>query len=344
MEQRLVPRLPVRLALLLVCLLASACGSQQASRSYESVEPRFQRAFLGLERALDSDENRSARRILSGILARKPEGKSLGLAEAYGRVLDGRALGEQLEFVLEGELIEAPESEGGSALYRMVLYCTNHSQSAVQLLLPPPTVERLDHRLYLSGSDSRAVENRVIDGLEGLSLEAEESFRIDLGEFDASLANAIARRDRWRLEALSGEVVANGERLPLRAPEVASYERVFLAPYLPDDPVEPEILLEYIERQSFTMPGLLERCIRIDPARWSETLRRLVPLVRSMDDERLAYIAPALRWLSRSARLGGDPRTWRMALSNLEEEPSARSALDLPERDSDAEVTQNAPR
>jgi len=343
MEQRLVPRLPVRWALLLVCLLGSACGSQQ-TRSDESVEPRFQRAFLGLERALDGDENRSARRILAGILARNPEGKSLELAQAYGRVLDGRALGEQVEFLLEGELIEAEEDAESGDLYRMALYCTNHSEFSVQLLMPPPTLERLDHRLYLSGSDSRAVENRVVDGLEGLSLEAGESIRIDLGEFDAGLANAIARRDRWRLESLSGEVLADGVRLPLRAPEVATYEQVFLATYLPDAQVEPEVLLEYIERSSFTMPGLLERCIRIDPARWTETLRRLAPLVQSMDDERLAYIAPALRWLSRSARLGGDPRTWRAALANLDEEDGGRAALDLPDREVEAEATELAPR
>lgn len=342
MGQRQVLRSRLQLALTLFCLLASGCRSQQTSARDETIEVRFQRAFEGLDRALEEGEDDSARRILTGIMARGPRGRSLELAMSYSRVLEGRELAAGIEFALVDERTFSDEATSESGVYRLALFCTNRNESEVQVFLPPPTLEYLDHRLYLAStetkltsSDTRAVENRVVEGLDGLVLAAGESVRIELGEFSLTCESAMARRERWRLKTLSGELLVGERRLPFRAPEVQSCEVVRIPDYFPKQPLDPEVLVEYVKREDLNLPALLERCVRIPASRWTETLEMLAPVVQTMEDQRVSDIAPALRWLSRSARVGGDARTWRAGLASLTDQPEAREALDLPSSQSD---------
>ncbi|MFT5284304.1 MAG: hypothetical protein ACI8TQ_000460 [Planctomycetota bacterium] len=321
-----------QLAPFLFLVIASACRSQSESAGNSPIEPRFLNSLRLLGAAVEAGEDESAQRILNGILGRAPEGHTLEIVEGFQEVLEGRFVAKQIAFNLIEE--DAPSSlssdNGGS--YLLTLQVTNRGSTPVQIFLPPPTLHHLDHQIFLSGSETKSMDSRIIDGLDGLSLLIGETVRIELGEYSAVTAKALARRERWKVKMLSGEFEVDGRRLPFSAPSVHFCEVVLLADYLSDEPIAPQALLDYVQAQSINMPALLERCVRIPPSRWTETLESLAPIVQAMDDQRVTDIAPVLRWLSRSGLIGGDARTWRFALSQIKgEAQQSRPALDLPD-------------
>lgn len=81
------------------------------ARDIEAVPPEFMPAFAELERAVASGDDLTARRILMGIYSRAPQGRALTLAEAFERVLAGRAAVAELHL----KLVARPESEPSGA-------------------------------------------------------------------------------------------------------------------------------------------------------------------------------------------------------------------------------------
>jgi hypothetical protein len=79
----------------------------------------------------------------------------------------------------------------------------------------------------------------------------------------------------------------------------------------------------------------MERAVRITPERRAEALDRLTPVVERLSIVELELLVPALRWLSRVTRPGGDPEAWRLWLREraridaLRREP-AWERLELP--------------
>lgn len=320
----MTPRAPLPRLLLALALAGAACVAP-AERGRDE-DARFEHAFGQLARAVDAGDDAVARRILAGILARGPSGRAAEVAQGFEAILDGRRLAEELAF----ELVADPLPDGEGA-YALALRCTGTPYDDVTLRLPPMTVERLATWVTPGGSEARSIEALTVEEVHRLRVPAGGEVRLELGVFRPELDGALAQRDRWRAETRSGEVLVGERPLPVRAPDVRSLELVHLAPFLPREPVDPQALLDYVRRESVAMPPLMERAVRIPPERWNETLRRLRPVAAELSDERLSEIAPALRWLSRTARVGGDPRAWRLILAaGFREEPGV-PGLDLPE-------------
>ncbi|MBK7876713.1 MAG: hypothetical protein IPJ77_13370 [Planctomycetes bacterium] len=111
-----------------ILLIPSACRTAGGSRvsslddderrpaaapeaiALSQVEPEFLPALESVQSAVHAGDDATARAILDRVLWRGPGGKSLAVARAFERVLDGRAALRELELVLEA----APESASGS--------------------------------------------------------------------------------------------------------------------------------------------------------------------------------------------------------------------------------------
>jgi hypothetical protein len=230
--------------------------------------------------------------------------------------------------------VASDEEDAREGAYRLLLVCTSPASEPVRLELPPPTLERLTTRVSALGGEERTVASLSVDELPGSTVPAGGEAALDLGVHAPELGPFLAQRDRWRLEVRSGSAEVGGRTLPLRAPEMQSLELVHLAPFLPPEPVEPDELLRYVQQRRVALPPLMERAVRIPPERWNETLARFSPVADRLSDKRLTFVAPALRWLSRSALLGADPRGWRVALASVElPGETQRDGLDLPSAD-----------
>lgn len=305
-------------------LLVAGCAAA-GGRGRQVVDPRFQRSFEALGAAVEAGDDATARRVLAGILARAPEGVTLERADAYLAILDGREVGRALALALRSE---PTGTEDGA--YRLVLVARGLAAGDVRLELPPSPLERLSCFAFAGGSDARTVDTSSCSALSGTTVPAGAELALDLGTFVPDVEGALARRDLWRLDPRGGEAVLGDRRLPLQGPPVETCEVVRLASFLPPEPLGPEPLLEYVCRSRIASAPLMERAVRIPPERWDETLDRLAGLSESFSDERLTAIAPALRWLARSPRLGADPRAWRAALARGFAR-GAPPALDLPD-------------
>ncbi len=311
--------------LVITASLGAGCTAPGDPRG-SGASRRFEHTFAQLALAVENDEDEVARRILAGIRARGPRGRDAELVEGYEAILDGRDLARELHFALVVEELD----EAGA--YRVVLSCSSTAEEPVVLDLPPPTLERLTTWVSPMGSDARDVEHQTVAGFTGGVLPPGGELRIDLGEQRVSLGNALAQRDRWRLTLRSGTSRLGDRTLPLQTPTAETCERVHLAPFLPTEELHPGVLVEYVQRERIAVPPLMERAVRIPPERWNEALELVASIAPELSDERLSTITPALRWLSRSARLGGDPRSWRVVLASADAPSELPQGLDLPSR------------
>ncbi len=328
----MLPRYPARIgamALRFLLLAGAACVAPREGGELEGdLEPHFQHALEQLGRAVAADDDAVARRILGGILARRPTGRALELALEFDAVLDGRDLARDL--VLELRVESSGDAQNPS--HQLSLVCRSPATLPIRLDLPPPTLEQVTTWAFAAGTEQRMVENRTLYEFPGAVVPPGTDLVLDLGGHAAPLRNAIARRDHWRMTTRSGTVQLGERSLPLRAPVVRSCEAVALAPFLPGGTVEPEVLVEYVRRETIALPPLMERAVRIAPSRGSEAIALIAGIVSELDDERLSTIAPALRWLSHTARLGADPRAWRRALESGGADVVSVPGLDLPDR------------
>ena len=328
-------------ALALAGLLAS-CASEPARPeriliespgvARRAVHPAFLPAFDALQAAVDDGEDELARRILAGILARRPPAGLIEFARGYERILDGRAVLEDLELRLVSEAVGGSDRD-----FRLVLEASHGRASELVLHLPPTNLRHIVVGIDPHGGESRHLSTEVISALAELTLPPGEVLRHPILDYELTAGGALAVRERWSLEPRAGEVEVDGRWLPAQNPRVAPAERTVLASFLPRAPVEPAELVRYAARpEAVHMPPLIERTVRIDPERREEALDLLAPLVADLaeaDPERLETIAPALRWLSRSVYPGTHPQAWAdwFAARRTRSEEIPAGGLVLPE-------------
>jgi hypothetical protein len=114
---------PLPIACCLALATCASCGATSASqaasergamfaptaRDLEALPPEFLPAFTELQRSVAAGDDLTARRILMSIYSRAPQGRALSLAQAFERVLAGRAAVAELHL----KLVARPDSDSG---------------------------------------------------------------------------------------------------------------------------------------------------------------------------------------------------------------------------------------
>ena len=298
------------------------------------VRPSLEPAFNALRGAMEDGDDEYALGILDGLRVRaRGDEELLKVLDSSERILKGRRLVRALNLNLRvepagiGKVGEVPARR-----FRLLLDVAHGRTDTLVLSLPPGTLERLTVSIDALGSQSKSYQTEALDLFEGLAIEPGRTETVELLTYNVPYGGQVAVRDQWDLQLLSGEVRRGDEAYPAMRVGVQRCERVSIAPYFPQEPLEPSVLLEYIAGEEIHGPPLIERTVRIDDARREEALELLAPLVEDLerdDPERLAEIAPALRWLARVVEPGTE---WGDVLSKPARRPATRSPLDIGQR------------
>ena len=276
------------------------------------VPPQFVPVLDAIRIALENGDELNARRSLAMLFGRRPTGRTLELAQGFERILDGRQRVRWLNLRLE-----AHELSGASGAFRLELVV---SQSGPEDLVLHPGGAQLRVRQYAVDPDGHERRGARQDGVpfpKELRLPtggAEQRF--DVAQLDLQApAGVLAYSALLILEFLPGEFVgSDGRYLPVQHIPAPEIELVRLAGFLPTTPVDPRELVRYVEEGRIYVPALMERAVRIPPEQRQLALDLLTDCVEPMIAVELELLVPALRWLARTRRPGGDPEAWRQWL------------------------------
>lgn len=281
-----------------------------------------------LSTAMSERDDELALRLLDRLRAQLPPEVLVDRLESWSRLLEGRALTRELAPRLECRRIEA--GPGTPERRALLLVMDNPHAEALALECAPPRLVRTSTWIDARGELARNQQTSTLDGFERLTLAGAATSEIALGEFEPAAGRALAVRERFELLWSAG-LLRRGERmLPLDRGSRPDCDYVGLSGLLPTAPVEPLELLRYAEGERVRVAALVERAVRIPPARYDEALDLLAAAPLSV--ERIGELAPALRWLSRDPLLGDDAQGWQDWLRERHNRASAATspALDLP--------------
>jgi hypothetical protein len=309
----------------LVALQAlGGCRALGGSESHPEIDPSYGNQFGALTAAVDDDDDDTARRILAGIYARRPKGDTLRVADKYDRILRGRRLVTHLEFSLVGV---RDEERSETVVY---LEARHDLSTPVTLHSSAGTLRRVVNAITPDGRGLRNEKTLAVEGVSELSLSPGQAIRIEVDRFALQAGSSLAVRARWDLDLAAAHAEAEPERIPVNDVPVAPYLEVRTASYLPADPVEPIELANYLEGVGrFRVEAMLERAVRIEPARWQEALDLVTPVVLGGSTLEVGRAVPALIWLTGNYELGRDPRVWQSLLRTRSRERSSEPQPDL---------------
>jgi len=320
------------LALLALVLLAFgpavACTAPRPASLLptEPIDPRFEPAFQSLAAALDAGDEPTAQLILDRILGRDPPPSTRALAEAYGRILRGRALARELDLALEGELADDDQTVA-------LTLVANHPLH-VELVLrgSTGTLSQILTMVDASGTEQRVSRSLALEEVAEVRLAPGAQTRVALGRYAVPIGGALAVEAEWDLRLPPGTLLVDDQELPVQFLTVRGCETRRVAPWLPDSEVEPGELARYVGAGGRAMPALMERAVRIEPERRGEALDALAPVALALPRIELAALVPALRWLSGERAIGADPEAWAQWLEALRATPPdpAPTGPDLP--------------
>ncbi len=312
-----------RLVLLLALSLAApACRSTARPKlapvripTVAGVGPRYAPILQALAAAVEDHDDAVARRIAANMRLRLAADAARGadasradaraLLDGFDRVLEGRRLVDTLDLQLDVRPVE------GQPATRVVLRVRTRSNTRLELR-PGGALLRVQRvSLTPEGKESRAARTCGVGNVASLVLD-EGWLEVPLGTFATTIpSNALGARTRWSLDMLGGEILEEGTPYPAQNVQVEGVERVDLAPFLTNTPVDPADLAAYVQRPGVALAPILERTVRIAPDRRDEALDLLTPLVETMVPEQISTLVPTLRWLSPTSTPGRDPLAWR---------------------------------
>lgn len=339
--------------LLAVALLSMSCGSVQDSVSgteqvvlpaegieierdlVSGVPPEVVPLLEAIRLALETGDEANARRSLFLLMQRDPVGRTLQIAEGFERILDGRHRIGWMDLVLE-----TVEGDGAPGVFHLELSISQHGPEDLRLRLGGVRLKVYQYAVDPDGRERRSTRRDGVPFPKELILKrGAEPLRLPVADLEMSApADILAISYLFTLEFLPGEfVMDDGRFLPVQNIPTPELELVRLAKELPNSAVAPSELVSYVERGRIFVPALLERAVRIQPAQREEALDLLTPVVDRMNSVEFELLVPALRWLSRSVRPGGDPEAWKSWLDlrsrkNLEAAEPDWDGLRLPGR------------
>jgi len=302
------------------------------STSAPAIDERFTQSFEFVRLALEDGDDRTARLLLASVLARASDAATREVALRWVDVVDGRAVMGACRFDL---VIDDDPDEPGATAVDLVL--TSELRSGARLECPPFVLTRtfvaID-RLGVERSDSTSIlwEPGAYMGLPAGGAPV----RLRVTTQPLPRTDAVALRESWRLEVKSGHVRFEGRRLPMRAFEVESPRKEWLAAYLDRGALAPDEFMRFVsdpesyelDHEVFTA-RMLERLLRVPIARRQELRRALTAFAAELDDVRFERLVPALRWTSQADH-GHDAAAWRAALAHgrAHEERAEAAAAD----------------
>ncbi|MEL6427804.1 MAG: hypothetical protein AAFU73_19510 [Planctomycetota bacterium] len=258
--------------------------------------------------------------VLAGLApSRESVEAGLRVADGFERVVEGRLRMEALTPTLE--LVRSAEGE----LVDVVLVARS-TWSFPLTLEPGPGVLRVRRTsieprtgdLAVDASESTIADPPVLEvppgGVARLRI-AQVAIEVPVG--------AIATEMTTRLSLNSGAVVEKGRRYPARDFTVTPSARTDFPAWVPLGYLEPADLVGLVERGDAPLPAILERTVRIAPARRGETLDMLGLAAETLPPQALRPAMPALRWLSGDSSLQLDERGWKVWLAQRLEERRA---------------------
>jgi hypothetical protein len=346
---RVTPRRwPIAACAALVGVLGGAgCASAPASAGarpselaeLDGIDERLVPRFQALRAAVLGHDDATARLLAARLRTLAPEGRAAELLRDFERVLDGRAEMARIELALAARVV--PERPGELALELAVARGADGVHPGELVLeFPPPLLVRDLVWLAPSGQERRErhVEPLAV-GWDALGLTPGERRTLALAPVEVELAGALALRVVFSLELHAGVAARIGpdgtrEELPAAGPRCRPAEIVLLAQYLPPDAVDPGELARYALRPEISVPALMERAVRVDPARWGEALDAVAASAGAYPDQRLAELVPALRFIGRVGESSADPVAWRAWLAGAGRagERGGHAELDLPDQ------------
>lgn len=255
--------------------------------------------------------------VLSGVLpARENVEAALRMVDGFGKVVEGRKRMAAIDLEIRVERIEGHEAVRVSLVGRSTWH------RSLTLYPGPVTVDlrrtSLEPRAGLERQD--AAKEALADSLS-LEIPAMGEVALPLMEIPIEVpVGAIATRMRVSLKFIGGTVEEEDESYPARDITAEAAVRTDLAGWVPATLVDPNELVELVERGNAPLPAILERTVRIAPLRYDETLDRLGAALETLPVEALRTLVPALRWLTGSTQFGRDELAWRnWLLKRLEE-------------------------
>lgn len=303
--------------------------------SLAQVEPEFLAALETVQAAVQAGDDATARAILDRVFWRGPEGKTLAVARAFERVLDGRAALRELELVLESvpETEVEPQTDGSTPLPAVSqtngahpserpalrgLWLVARNEGLVPLVLAPgpatlvTTHQRLDVRAALASTS----EAHSFESLKPLSVAPGGEARVRLSAFFLEAApDALAERLAFHLELRAGAIRRDGRELPAQRVVVRDLEACVLSePLTARGPATADELEALLRGGRVETAPALELALRLAPEEREAALDAIAKHSRSLAETDMKELVPALRWLSRSADPGGDPVLWRALL------------------------------
>jgi hypothetical protein len=314
-RKRPSPRPSLAAALL---ALSAAChaagGAGEAPAAAVEPDPTVPARFQALAGALEDGDDELARAVLDGLRARGLTAREEERAASAERVLRGRELVRALELSLTSEPVADTEGR-----FRLVLVARASGAQALRLRLPPCDLKRSRASMDPRGIEGLEFESKGTSALADLRLAPGVEQRIELLTYELPLGRALGVRERWRVEARSGEIECGGGTFPAARVKIAACERERLAPALDPEPVAPGALAERLAASESTPPrALLELALRIASTERETALRALAPVVAELartTPERVAAAEPALRWLTQNRDIGPDAAGWARYLA-----------------------------
>jgi len=291
----------------------------QRAQAEQELEP-FRPAFESLQEALAAHDDVLARRVLTRIQAREPQGLALERARAFERILEGREWAASLRLWLSAKRLE------GSETWVVRVHARHGHASPFTLRGAPPTLRTSLLGISPGGVEQRFVQQTHVDELATWELPDGVETTLELARMDIPQGTALAVRAQFSLEFLPGDVLLEGRVRPLSQFPVARGESIRLADYLPKEPVEPAELVRYVRDEMLRLSPLLERAVRIPLDQRATALDQLTPVALQLPSGEVEKLAVALRWLSGETELGGDARAWRQWLDARKQARSARPA------------------
>jgi hypothetical protein len=284
-----------------------------------SIDPTLVPLFSALDEALASDNRPLAKHLLGQLEALPLGATERAAVERVELVIDGR----ELQDLLALEVVSRPISSEGQE--REALLLASHGlQEAVLLDLPPGLLVRFHRAISPTGQEFIDSDQVQTEAALRFEIPAGERVELALARYPIQFAGALAIQERLALSTLDG-VARQGERtLPLHDLKVKSSARTLLFGELPKQALDERPLLDLLARPGLlerpsedVLPPLLERTVRIAPARRDAALLGLCRFAQGLDDAQLLKITPLLRWLGGVEDEVPSPMRWRSLLAEF---------------------------